>query len=109
MSFTSFAFLFFLPVVFVVYWILQSHLRLQNLWVVIASYVFYSWWDVRFLLLIIITSCSSYGSALLISRNPSRRGLILWLNILLNLGILACFKYYNFFADSLHEIGRAHV
>lgn len=48
MSFTSFAFLFFLPVVFVVYWILQSHLRLQNLWVVIASYVFYSWWDVRF-------------------------------------------------------------
>jgi D-alanyl-lipoteichoic acid acyltransferase DltB (MBOAT superfamily) len=106
MSFTSFAFLFFLPVVFVVYWILQSHLRLQNLWVVIASYVFYSWWDVRFLLLIIITSCSSYGSALLISRNPSRRGLILWLNILLNLGILACFKYYNFFADSLRDIGE---
>lgn len=106
MSFTSFAFLFFLPVVFVVYWILQSHLRLQNLWVVIASYVFYSWWDVRFLLLIIITSCSSYGSALLISRNPSRRGLILWLNILLNLGILACFKYYNFFADSLRDIGK---
>ena len=104
MSFTSFAFILFLPIVFFAYWILQSHLRLQNLLLVVASYVFYSWWDVRFLLLIIITSLSSYASALLINRIPQKGKLILGLTILVNFGILACFKYYNFFAENFHDL-----
>ena len=104
MSFTSFAFILFLPIVFFAYWILQSHLRLQNLLLVVASYVFYSWWNVRFLLLIIITSLSSYASALLINRIPQKGKLILGLTILVNFGILACFKYYNFFAENFHDL-----
>ena len=64
MSFVSIAFLFFLPIVFSFYWLLQRQLRLQNLCVLLASYVFYGWWDWRFLVLIIITSASSYFSGL---------------------------------------------
>ncbi len=48
MIFDSFEFLFFLLVVLTVFWVLNWHLRLQNCWVVIASYVFYGWWDWRF-------------------------------------------------------------
>ncbi len=69
MLFNSFNFLFFLPIVFILYWhVFQRNLRLQNLFVVVASYVFYGWWDWRFLLLIVFTSLCSFGSGLLIDR-----------------------------------------
>jgi len=108
MSFTSLQFLFFLPVVFAIYWTLQRHLRWQNLLLVVASYVFYGWWDARFLLLIALTTGASYLSGLLIEHfeGDGRRRLVAAANIVLNLGILALFKYYNFFADSLSELLR---
>ena len=56
MLFNSPEFLLFLPLVFAGYWLLGSRLRLQNLFVVAASYVFYGWWDWRFLALIVFTS-----------------------------------------------------
>ena len=60
MIFNSFEFLLFLPTVWIVFWGLNRNLRLQNLWLVVASYVFYGWWDWRFLTLIAFTSAWSY-------------------------------------------------
>ena len=103
MLFNSFEYILFLPIVFLIYWgIGYSHindhlkLRLQNAFVVLASYVFYGWWDGRFLLLIAFTSFCSWGSGILIVKSEKSK---FWLiaNIVLNLGILATFKYYDFF------------
>lgn len=103
MLFNSFEFLFFLPLVWVAYWSLKGHLRLQNLLIVIASYVFYGWWDWRFLVLIAFTSGWSYVTGLIeLGRweaRPSKA--LLTLSLLVNLGILGYFKYANFFLDSL--------
>ena len=110
MLFNSFNFLFFLPIVFVLYWhVFQRHLRWQNLFVVVASYVFYGWWDCRFLLLIVFTSLCSYGNGLLIDRCYQRddKQIAKWwagLNIVVNLLVLGVFKYFNFFSDSFQTV-----
>ena len=101
MSFVSVSFLFFLPIVFLLYWTMQRQLKLQNISLLIASYVFYGWWDWRFLILILITSLSSFLSGLYIAKSHNKR-FFLTANICLNLGILAVFKYYGFFADNLN-------
>ncbi len=99
MLFNSTEFLFFLPAVFAVYWLLQSKLRWQNLFVVTASYLFYGWWDWKFLLLIAFTSACSFASGLIIGDSHSRyRKAALVGNIAVNLAILGLFKYYDFFA-----------
>ncbi|MCR5444422.1 MAG: MBOAT family protein [Bacteroidales bacterium] len=103
MLFTSIAFFIFLPIVFVLYWLLHRQLRWQNLLVVVASYIFYGWWNWRFLLLIAFTSACSYVSGLLIGSNHWRK-LALWGNIAVNLAILGLFKYYNFFAAELASL-----
>lgn len=100
MLFTSIEFLVFLPVVFALYWLLRRQVRWQNLLVVVASYVFYGWWDWRFLLLIAFTSVCSYFSGILIG-NSRWRKTALWGNIAINLAILGLFKYYDFFAAEL--------
>ena len=132
MLFNSLEFAFFLPIVFLLYWFLtpsgtngpryslfrywhvseQTTLRIQNAFVLIASYVFYGWWDWRFLLLIAFTSFCSWGSGLLINPfRPPHKGRRLftpkfWMitNIVLNLGILFTFKYYNFFVEELCQL-----
>ena len=121
MLFNSLEFALFLPIVFLIYWAIgyahindRLKLRLQNAFVVIASYVFYGWWDWRFLLLIAFTSFCSWGSGLLIGRGitqPSLKGRRLispkfWMiaNIVLNLGILAIFKYYDFFVSEFGQL-----
>ncbi len=108
MVFNSIQFALFLPIVFAIYWLLRKNKRLQNLFVVLASYVFYGWWDWRFLILIAFTSFCSWGSGILIEKaknhsldnslTPSTLSKF-WLiaNVVLNLGILAIFKYYDFF------------
>ena len=92
MMFNSIEFLIFLPVTFVVYWLLERRMRWQNLFVVVASYLFYGWWDWRFLLLIAFTTLCSYASGIAISHPTAQqrnRGLtpkfFLWANIVLNL------------------------
>ena len=100
MLFTSLEFFVFLPAVFALYWLLHKQLRWQNLLVVVASYVFYGWWDWRFLLLIAFTSTCSYASGLLIEDGRWRKA-ALWGNIIINLAILGLFKYYDFFASEL--------
>ena len=121
MLFNSIEFALFLPIAFLIYWAIgyahindQLKLRLQNAFVVIASYIFYGWWDWRFLLLIAFTSFCSWGSGLLINLSrPPHKGMRLftpkfWMiaNIILNLGILAIFKYYDFF---VREFGQLFV
>lgn len=103
MLFTSIEFMVFLPVVFALYWVLRRQVRWQNLLVVAASYLFYGWWDWRFLLLIAFTTACSYASGLMIKPEGSRRRnlAVMWTNIGLNLGILGLFKYYDFFASEL--------
>lgn len=100
MLFTSIEFFVFLPLVFALYWLLNKHTRWQNLLVVAASYIFYGWWDWRFLLLIAFTSACSYVSGLIIEHSRWRRT-ALWGNIIINLAILGLFKYYDFFAAEL--------
>ena len=121
MLFNSLEFALFLPIVFIIYWAIgyahindRLKLRLQNAFVLVASYVFYGWWDWRFLLLIAFTSFCSWGSGLLIGRGltqPSLKTRTLfsprfWMivNIVLNLGILAVFKYYDFFVSEFGQL-----
>ena len=107
MSFNSIEFILFLPLVFLLYWFVFKSTRKQNLLIVVASYVFYGWWDWRFLILIAITTFCSYASGILIERWEGQRGkqkAISAANIILNIAILATFKYYNFFVNSLNDI-----
>ena len=109
MLFNSIEFALFLPVVFLLYWFVFDYaikgsryqLKLQNAFVVVASYVFYGWWDWRFLLLIALTSFCSWGSGLLIGRAKTKCKAKTWMvtNIILNIGILAAYKYYDFFVS----------
>lgn len=100
MLFNSIDFAIFLPIVFVIYWfIANKSLKLQNFFIVIASYVFYGWWDWRFLSLIFFSTLVDYsvGLALLKQNDQTKRKLLLTVSILVNLGFLGFFKYYNFF------------
>ena len=136
MLFNSVEFAFFLPIVFLLYWFVfdyalrrcKHQLMLQNLFIVVASYIFYGWWNWRFLILIAITTLCSYLSGLLIEYGfiankceevsalgggkPSRiikrlltnPRLWLWVNVLLNLAILGTYKYYDFFVLSFAQL-----
>lgn len=104
MSFVSLQFVVFLPLVFLLYWFVFRQLKWQNLLLLVASYVFYGWWDWRFLCLIFFTTVCSFASGLLIEKNDGNRKLQKWIsagNIIVNLLILGVFKYYNFFVGSL--------
>lgn len=103
MTYTSLDFAVFLPTVFILYWfVVNKTIKAQNLLLVVASYVFYGWWDWRFLGLIVLSSSVDYVLALMIGRNNNQitRKQLLWTSIAVNLGLLGVFKYFNFFADS---------
>ncbi|MCA1920034.1 MAG: MBOAT family protein [Flavobacterium piscis] len=103
MLFNSIDFAIFLPIVFILYWfVTNKNLRLQNLFIVAASYVFYGWWDWRFLSLILFSTAVDYfvGCGLGKEENQRKRKLLLLTSILVNLGFLGFFKYYNFFLDN---------
>ena len=102
MLFNSFEFFIFFVIVFFIYYISYNNLKFQNSLLLISSYVFYGWWDWRFLSLILISSISDYTLGLLIDENDNKkqRKRLLVLSLLINLGILGFFKYYNFFTES---------
>mgnify|MGYP001286958389 FL=1 len=103
MLFNSLDFAIFLPIVFFLYWfVAQKNLKLQNVLIVLASYVFYGWWDWRFLSLIIFSTVIDYlvGQKLRSEEKQSKRKVLLWTSILVNLGFLGFFKYYNFFIEN---------
>jgi D-alanyl-lipoteichoic acid acyltransferase DltB (MBOAT superfamily) len=102
MLFNSFDFLFFLPVVFILYWFVFKKIQNQNILLLIASYVFYGWWDWRFLILIFISTAIDYSIGVLLDKeNEARkRKYLLWVSLSFNLGLLGFFKYFNFFIDN---------
>lgn len=103
MLFNSIDFAVFLPIVFGIYWFLfQKNLRIQNAFLVLVSYIFYGWWDWRFLILLLISTLIDFGIGLMLTKEESRskRLWILWTGISFNLLLLFFFKYYHFFYDS---------
>ena len=114
MLFNSFEFLIFLPIVFLLYWFVfdyalrgcKRQLLWQNLFVGVASYIFYGWWDWRFLILIAITTILSFLSGIGIEKAPTQRGkkAVMIANVVVNLGILGIYKYYDFFATQFAEL-----
>lgn len=106
MLFNSLDFAVFLPIVFILYWfVTNKNLKLQNLLIVLASYFFYGWWDWRFLSLIAFSSLVDYvvGISLANAETKMKRKLLLSLSILVNIGFLGFFKYFNFFAESFAQ------
>jgi len=103
MLFNSIEFAIFLPIVFILYWFVTNrYLKFQNFLLLVASYIFYGWWDWRFLGLIVFSSFVDYyvGIGLGNTDDPKKRKMLLWVSVLVNLGFLGFFKYYNFFAES---------
>ena len=111
MRFDAFIFPLFFVVVLAVYWRLRSR-RAQNGLILAASYVFYGWWDWRFLTLIFASSVVDFLVAQAMGRHdgdPARRRRLVWTSAAVNLGILGLFKYFDFFvtsaADALGSLG----
>ncbi len=113
MLFNSLEFLLFLPIVFLIYWfVLKKDFRKQNAFILLMSYVFYAWWDERFLLLLIFSTALDFFSGLMIANAISQAKKKFWLvlSIGINLGFLGFFKYYNFFVDSLKvALDSSHI
>ncbi len=104
MSFTSLVFPIFLLAVLTGYYCLRH--RMQNYLLLAASYVFYGWWDWRFLSLLAISSIVDFycGRHIAATKNTSARKRFLMLSLFVNLGFLGFFKYYDFFAGSMAEM-----
>ncbi len=102
MLFNSLDFAIFFPIFFIIYWIVAKNLTLRNIVILFSSYVFYAWWDWRFLFLIIFSSFVDFtiGQKIYKTTKKKVRRNYLALSLLLNLGFLAYFKYANFFIDS---------
>jgi alginate O-acetyltransferase complex protein AlgI len=103
--FNSLEFLIFLPIVFCLYWfVFNKNLRWQNALLLIASYFFYGWWSWKFMGLLALSTFMDYVYGFSVAaKNRNKARLFLWLGIINNLGILAVFKYYNFFAEQFQK------
>ncbi len=110
MLFNTLTYFWFFCTVFIVYWFfLNKRYKLQNLFLLAASYCFYGWWDARFLILIFISSTADFfiGRAMQNQTTTSKRKLLLGICLLFNLGILGFFKYYNFFIESFLDVAQS--
>lgn len=105
MLFNSLPFLLFLPIVFILYWSFKESKRNQNILILISSYIFYGWWDYRFLSLLAFSTLVDYFIGLALEKKTRKRTKkkLLILSLFVNLGILGFFKYYNFFLESWVE------
>lgn len=106
MLFNSLHFALFLPLVFLLYWFVTNrNLKVQNILLLVSSYFFYACWDWRFLFLLIFSTLLDYYTGLKMSetKNKQSKKIWFWTSILVNLGFLGVFKYYNFFATSFAE------
>ncbi len=107
MLFNTIDFALFLPLVFFLYWfVAYKNLKFQNALIVVASYVFYGWWDWRFLSLILFSTWIDFTIGIKLSkeRNLLKKKILLWMSILGNLGVLGFFKYYDFFLSNFSTV-----
>ena len=112
MLFNSISFLIFLPIVYGLYWWIQSWenfkhtISVQNILLLIASYFFYAYWNIWFLGLLIFSTSLDYFSGLKIesSATNQHKKIWFWLSICINLGLLGLFKYFNFISINLSEL-----
>ena len=100
MVFNSFAFLSFFGCVFILYRVLRRNYKLQNRMLLVASYVFYGYWDWRFLFLVAASTAIDYWLGMLLVHNPLEKRRILVTSVTFNLGLLFVFKYFNFFVEN---------
>ena len=105
MLFNSIDFAVFLPIVFGIYWTLNNKTNYQNLFLLISSYIFYGWWDWRFLILIFASSIVDFklGEKISISKKKNHKKMYLLSSLFFNLGLLGFFKYYNFFIENFKD------
>lgn len=106
MLFNSLSFIIFLPIVFLLYWLVtKKSLKAQNILLLLASYYFYGCWDWRFLFLLAFSTFLDYFTGLKIfnSGSEANRRIWLWISVVVNLGFLGLFKYYNFFVGSFAQ------
>src|SRR5690606_21067750 len=107
MLFNSLDFAVFLPLVFFLYWfVFQNNLKTQNIFLLLASYFFYSFWNWKFMLLILFSTSVNYIFGHLVGKNSSKKKTYLIIGILLNLSLLGFFKYYNFFIENFVSVFR---
>ena len=107
MLFNSINFAIFLPIVFLLYWfVANKNLKLQNILLLVSSYFFYACWDWRFMFLLIFSTLLDYFTGLKMaeSNTGQMKKFWFWLSVIINLGFLAVFKYYNFFAESFADL-----
>ena len=107
MSFVSIEFSLFMPIIFLLYWSLNNkNAKIQNLFLLAASYFFYAWWNWRFLSLILVCSITNYYAGLLMLKYKQQkvRKIILFTCCLVCLGVLGVFKYYNLFITSFVNV-----
>ena len=107
MLFNSIDFAIFFPLVFILYWfVFNTNLRWQNIFILLCSYLFYGWWDVRFLSLLFLSTLIDFiiGLRLQTTVDERIRKWLLYGSIFFNLGILCIFKYYNFFLDNVNDL-----
>ena len=106
MLFNSFDFALFIPLTFALYWVFfNKNIQLRNVFILIVSYLFYGWWDARFLLLIAFSSIMDFliGQSIFKSKSERKKQWLLYFSLLVNLGLLGFFKYFNFFAESFTD------
>lgn len=107
MLFNSLTYFIFLTIIFLLYWYPLRNNRIgQNVLLLVASYVFYGWWDWRFLSLMLISSAIDYFAGIRMheANNTKNRKLYLWISLISNLGLLGLFKYFNFFIESFTSL-----
>ncbi len=106
MQFQSFVFIQFFLLFYAIYLLLMGNLKAQNILLIIASYIFYGYWDWRFLFLLIFSTVGDFAIAKLIHQTPDNNKKKLWLGVSLvsNLSILGFFKYFNFFTTSFTDL-----
>ncbi len=106
MLFNSIDFALFLPVVFLLYWkVFNRSIKIQNFFLLMASVVFYAWWDWRFLSLVFFSAAVDYqvGRSMERAEAPRTRKLLMAISMVANLGMLGFFKYYDFFVVNFNE------
>src|SRR5439155_2302363 len=109
MLFHTWVFFVFFLIVYPVYLLLRKHNQWMNLWLMLASYTFYGWWNPWYLLLLFATSAIDYYMVVLMERNQRTRKLWLIISLVSNFGFLAYFKYSGFLTENLntflHHLG----